>query len=216
MNSILLTRPIEINNRLNSLGWTREDLIEVVNAMVSARNDCTDNDPPGAPGWKSWCHGTRRLREIGTLMDLVPSDAGQISSVYDRERGIHIAVCNTDSGTGVPESQPNNRSKKGNATDRAVNANQTCFQPILDESLNTTFPNGTGEVVYWYLCVYSEGDVVRAELSLPICCDNGFFTAFHERIFLIGEDDGSIGGRVSRKGPDITPEFDINVTRKQA
>ena len=41
-------------------------------------------------------------------------------------------------------------------------------------------------VVYWYLCVYCEGDIVRAELSCPSECEAGFFKTFRERIILLG------------------------------
>src|SRR2546430_8080713 len=107
--------PIEVVNRLAELGWIREQLLEIVETMVAARNSCTENDPPGAPGWKSWCDGTRRLREIGSLLGWTRNDDHQISSIYDSKRGIKIAVVNTDDGTGLEKRQPQNRSKKGAA-----------------------------------------------------------------------------------------------------
>src|SRR6266478_497007 len=136
MKAKLLVNPIEINNRLETLGWKREDLLEVVQSMVGARNSCTENDPPSAPGWKAWCDGTRRLREIGTLLGLDRDEGGQISSIYDRKRGVKIAVCNTDDGTGIEARQPQNRSKKGAATDRAISTNQVVFGSIVDQAVN--------------------------------------------------------------------------------
>jgi hypothetical protein len=145
-------------------------------------------------------------------------DDGQISSIYDRKRGVKIAVCNTDDGTGITDRQPQNRSKKGAATDRAVSTNQTVFGSLLAESVNVIqlSSEGSNGVVYWYLCVYCEGDVVRAELSCPSECEGGFFKTFRERIFLIGGDDDSSGVRVRRDVPDSDAGFEISVIRKQA
>src|ERR1700732_4105873 len=56
--AIFLDNPVEVVNRLDSLGWKREELLEVVDAMVRARYNCTDNDPSGAAGWMAWKDGT--------------------------------------------------------------------------------------------------------------------------------------------------------------
>ncbi len=216
MNLKLLTNPIEVGNRLDELGLTREDLLEVVESMVAARNSCTENDPPSAPGFKSWSDGTRRLREIGAPLGWERNNDDYVCSIYHDKRGIKIAVCNTDDGTGIEMGQPQNRSKKGAATDRIICSNQSLFTNVLEDSKNVVqLPSGSS-VVYWYLCVYCEGDVVRAELSCPSECDGGFFKSFMERIILIGggEDDGGL--RVRRDTPDGDAGFEINVTRKQA
>lgn len=217
MKAILLKNPIEVANRLAELGWKKEDLIEVVDAMEGARNSCTENDPPSAPGWKSWCDGTRRLREIGSLHGLERCEDDHISSVFDKERGIKIAVVNTDDGTGIENRHPQNRSKKGAATDRAVSNNQGVLPNILDDANNVIqLQKPSGGVVYWYLCVYCEGDVVRAELSCPLECENGFFKSFHERILLISGDDDNTRLRILTDSPTAVPDFEINVKRKQA
>lgn len=217
MKSKLLTSPVEIGNRLEALGWSREQLLEVVDCMVSARNSCTENDPPTAPGWKSWCDGTRRLREIGALQGWERSEEDQISSAYDRKRGIKIAVCNTDDGTGIETSQPQNRNKKGAATDRVISINQSVFSEILDQALSVApISKDSSGGIYWYLCVYCEGDVFRAELSCPSVCEGGFFTAFSERIILVGGDADGSGVRKRHDAPDGDSGFEIKVTRKQA
>ena len=216
--AIVLNNPVVVRNRLAELGWKNEQLIEVVESMVAARNGCTANDPPGAPGWKSWCDGTRRVREIGSLLGWERNDDDHISSIYDKKAGIKIAVSNTDEGTGLEDKMPQNRSRKGAATDRVVSGNQGVFAPILETASNVIqLKNPPGGVIYWYLCVYCEGDDVRAELSCPLECENGFFKEFHERIILIGRDDGDGGVRLRREGPDGASDFgfEIHVTRKQ-
>jgi len=219
MPAAILINPVEVDNRLATLGWTREELIEVVGAMVAARNSCTDNDPSSAPGWMAWKEGTRRLREIGRPKGLQKDEESHLPSLIDLRRRLRFAVSNTDDGTGVEFRIPQNRSKKGPATDRLVDSNQaSLFDGIeFSEKVVALKPGAIepGGVVAWYLCVYSEGDEVRAELSCPLSVEAGFFSDFYERIVLVGPDDGWGGVKVRRDQPDDHgSEFDIPVSRK--
>jgi hypothetical protein len=63
MPTKIVKDPVEVGNRLEQLGVSKGKVIEVIEAMVSARADCTPNDPPGSHGWSSYRMGTRRLRE---------------------------------------------------------------------------------------------------------------------------------------------------------
>lgn len=212
---------IKVANRLAELGMpTRENLIEVAGAMVTAKSECTDNDPPGAPGWSSWRMGTRRLREETLSVEgWERDDSDQISSVINRALGVRIAVANTDDGTCIEDRVPQNRSKKGAATDRAISINQGSFMDILDESMTVVpFPKPDGAsapLITWYLCVHCEGDEVLAELSCPVGVEAGFFTGFSERIFILGHG-GEDAPMVRRGTPDDTDgtDLEISVTRK--
>lgn len=216
MTTKVLKNPIEVRNRLEDLGLSREKLLEVVDAMVGASAECTDNDPPGARGWSSWRMGTRRLREeMRSEPGWEKDESDQISSVVNVQRGLRIAVANTDDSTGLEERAPQNRSRKGAATDRVVNTNQQSFMNELEKSINvvTIAPIEKPKLVTWYLCAYSGADVFRAELSCPSGLEDGFFTGFLERIFLTDPEDGD-GIAVHRDGDDDESDFDIPVTRK--
>src|ERR1700730_8454964 len=172
MPAIYLNNPVEVDNRLDSLGWTRVELLEVVGAMVSARHSCTDNDPVNAPGWMAWKEGTRRLREIGRAKKLHKAEFDSIPCVIDPLRKLRFSVSNTDDGTAMEDRIPQNRSKKGPGTERAVSCNQTSiFDKFGDVfkviPLSRAKPQ-PGIVISWFLCTYCEGDEVRAELSCPI------------------------------------------------
>ena len=220
MPSIFRTNPVEVTNRLDEIGWRKDQLLEVVAAMVAARNSCTANDPSSAPGWMAWKEGIRRLREIGCPMGLERDETDQIPSVIDRERGIKFTVSNTDDCTGleIADRVPQNRSKKGPATDRVVSDNQGSFLDVLDATANVVplsmARRQPGILVCWYVCAYSEGDEVRAELSCPTSCEGGFFSDFIERIVLIGPE-GPDGAPVRRGTPEDGPEFDVPVVRKK-
>ena len=219
---IVVTKPIAVDNRLQQLGWELEQLLEVVNAMVAARAGCTDNDPASAPGWMSWKEGTRRMRELGRPMGLMKDDTDQVPSLMDIERKLRFLVSNTDDMTGLdnPFIQPQNRSKRGPATERAVAMNQGSLFDYMDMPKVAPLSRVSripGAYVSWYICVYNEGDEVRAELSCPVEVEFGYFKDFHERIILVGPD-GPHGASVRRRGPDddfgSASEFDIPVTRR--
>jgi hypothetical protein len=220
MKSPILTHPVEVSNRLQAFGFTREQFLEVIAASVAGRNSVTLNDPPGSAGWCAWQQGTRRLREIGGLIGMERDDSDQISCILDRKRNIRIAVANTDEGTGLENSKPINCSKKGAATDRLVSANSMgSFGILWEEARNVISlqPRNIKNAVLWYLCIYSDGDMVRAELSCPTICESGFLREFSERIIILGPEDCDdfVRCRDDRKGGG-GEEFEISITRKQS
>ncbi len=170
MPALVRVNPVEVTNRLEQLGWSLEELLEVVDAMVSARNSCTENDPSSAPGWMAWKEGTRRLRELGRPRGMQKDDTDQMPSLIDRSRRLRFLVSNTDEYTGVKgEFYPQNRSKKGPGTDRLVAVNQISLFPE-EELKRIAVING---LTAWYVCVYSDRDVCRAELSCPVDVSGG-------------------------------------------
>lgn len=211
MTALICKAEPEVSDKLSQLRLNREKLDEVIHAMVAARNGCTPNDVPSAAGYYSWAAGTRRMRELFADDGWTKNEAGQLSTLFNEELGIKVVVSNTDDGTGVEAGMPQNRSQKGAATDRAISRNQMFMGAIIDEARDSTSE-------YWYLCVYAEGDVVRAELSLPVELTNGYFTGFQQRIFLTGHGGSAapVVTPVVTDGPSSDAEFDVPVTRKQA
>ena len=215
MTSRILVDPVAVRNRLDEMGLTYDELIEVVGAMVGERALCTDNDPPGARGWASWRMGIRRLRELLCRKEgWVKDDTDQVSSVLNQDRALRITVSNTDENTGIEDLilHPRNRTEKGIVTTRIVRQNQYSFMAILDGSMDVVqFPQATTSVpvITWYLCLYNEGDVVRAELSCPDDLENGFFAGFLERIILLGLETPDkdaprrYGDNDGEDGPDV-------------
>lgn len=228
MPAIIVSRPIEIANELERIGLTGEQVLEIIHAMAGAKADATENDPPGAGGWSAWRMGIRRSREVTIhdkrFPDWERDETGQVSSVINREIGVRLLVANTDDGTGIDaqDRYPQNRSKKGAATDRLVQSNQGSFFEWLEESSNVVvFPTSAEPqgMVSWYVCVYTGGEEVRAEVSCPIGIEAGFFTGFHKRIIILGEGDAGIDPVKSKRPEGDRPDgevidFDISVTRK--
>lgn len=217
MPETVVADPIEVANRLEvQFRLTRDELLDVVDAMVRARIDCTANDPAGSRGWAAYQIGTRRMREIGGPAGYVRDSSDQIESAYNKSLKVKIVVANTDEGTGIKGRIPQNRSKKGAATERVIDVNQTdLFEQLEADSTIKPFPVRNQSVIEtWYLLVYHEGDVVRAELSLPAKAQDGFFVAVPERIFLTRPGDNIPVKR--REEDDSESEFEISVTKREA
>jgi hypothetical protein len=215
---------IEVTNRLGDLATSSEQLLEVVGAVVAARADCTDNDPFGSRGWRGWQMGTRRSREVHVGADgWEKDDTDQVPAIINKRFGIRIVICNTDDGTSIEMGKPQNRHKKGSATNRAIDANQGSFMDRLDETVSVISiakrrTSATGAILTYFLCVYAEGDDIRAELSCPVNVENGFFDDFVERIFIIGGDTGESSPARRRKPDDDIQggsEYSIPVIRKK-
>ena len=218
MQAVIFKEPIEVTNRLAECRTSRELALAVVDAMITAKSECTDNDPSGSRGWRAWQMGTRRLREVHIgVGDWEKDDTGQVPSIVSKKLGMRIVVCNTEDGTCLDALQPQNSSRKGASTDHAVDANQTSM--FADEetgkvvSLNRVITSA-GPVVTYYLCVYAEGDDVRAELSRPKEFENGFFTGFSERIYIVGGDTPPTETTL-KPVEDGEGEYDIPVTLKK-
>lgn len=218
MRTLFVSNPIEVDHRLADLGWTRQEMMEIVDAMVSARFSCTENDPSSAPGWMAWKDGIRRMRELGSRHGFENTDEDQIPWLSDVSRGRRFSVANTDDATGCEHRQPQNRSRKGAATDRIVAENGAMLfeEAELPEMVKPLSVARThrGLIQSWYLCVYANGDDVTAELSCPVAIEGGYFENFHERIVLIAPDDDGLEVTNDRDVTDEEDSFDIPVSKK--
>jgi hypothetical protein len=220
MTAILVTNPIQAANRIESLGLNNSLLLEVIDSMALARRNCTDNDPPGSPGWSAYRDGTRRLREVFATLGWDRDDFNQIACIAHKKRGLRVSVISGDAATGDPDKFASNVTQKGAATHMIVSANQMSFMDSLDVDMNivrlSSVQNQPGVIVHWYLFVYCDGDEVRAELSCPVKCSDGYFTDFEERIFISREDGGNFAPKKKTTIPTDGSEFDIPVVRKMA
>lgn len=223
MQTLVVVEPLEVENELEKIGLSATQVLEIVHAMAAARADATENDPPGAAGWSAWRMGIRRAREVTIHDKRFPNwerdETGQVSSVVNRKIGVRLLVSNTDDGTGIDaeDRYPQNRSKKGAATDGIVQGNQGVFEFMEKASNVVAFPKVADDgqdIASWYLCVYSLADELRAELSCPVGIEGGFFTKFRKRIIILGGGGTGIDPVTRKKSDGEVVEFDIPVARK--
>ena len=168
----------EIDSRLSSFGVTKDELMTVVQMAVSARADAVAHDPVTAPGTLSYIYGTRGIRDIFAAKGWTPDCTFGIESIYDPKTGTKVIFQNTDSA--CDDRNPKAISAKGRASEMAIMLASKCLIPDMEEERQKRL---RGPV--WYLCVFANGDDVRAELSRPLSVEDGQFSGFIERIFIL-------------------------------
>lgn len=192
---------------MESLGTSRDELLEAVKMSVRARGDATPDDPAFTAGMLAYIFGTRGLRVMHGPQGWKRCRTDNIESIYNPKTGTKIVFQNAERA-GDPFNDPVAISKKGPAAARAVATGQLELFPAIREAevREQTAP-------HWYLFVEANGGDVRAELSFPKAVEDEEFSGFNDRILLIqrGEWDG-IDLKDDTK-PDI--DFDVDVTRKR-
>ncbi|CAJ4098311.1 Uncharacterised protein [Burkholderia pseudomallei] len=212
----------EVESRLSQLGLTRDIVIEVVQACVAGYAGCTDNDPPGAPGYSSWRYGVRRSRELLRPLGWLKDNTGGYATCLNREKKVRLAIMNADDGAGIPDRVPQNRSKKGPNSERAAFNNKQVHQFALPDADDWPVPEGEvlvtdlSEYATWHVCVFIKGDIVQAELSLLGDFDGGYASECLEKIILVapGEWNTPIRDQNGSDDDDDLDAFPIEVTRK--
>lgn len=218
MEPITRTEPWDVDCRLVELDLTREVLIDIVKASVAGSGDCSDNDPPSARGYESYRQGTRRARELLCGEVWEKDDSGNFCSVINHKRRLKLVVMNSDDGAGLPGRIPQNRCRKGPNSERAaeINAQIGLFQPgELPLSSLKGVPPATHGYTTWHLCVFIDGETVRAELSLLNRFRFGYFTGFFEKNIVVGVGDWKpLAVFDDPTEDDGASEFLIEVNRK--
>jgi hypothetical protein len=204
---LILNEEAEVVTRLEQLGTTKAELIDVVRAAVGGRRQATPFDPLSAGGQFAWIYGTRQLRAIFVNKGWESCRADNIESVFNPAIGIKIMYQSAERA-GDRIFDPLSISKKGAGAARAVEMGQEELWPEMRER-----ELRESNAANWYLFVYAIGDDVRAELSFPKAIEGDQFHGFHERILLVQHGEWA--------GIDITPDeapiadFDVTVTAKE-
>lgn len=214
MVAVIYAHPYESRERLDRLGTSRDEWIEVVKACVAGRGDATDNHPQSAGGQFAWIFGTGRMREIFRRKGLDKEVLNGVETVVDHQRKVRFAVVSTDGGTAYLDRSPKNRTPKGAASEKITDLNNQQEMDFVDSSGNPISQQDESDgYSSWYLCVYDDGNDVRAELSSPIGFKSGYFIKFSERIFILGPGEWSAVS-TSNSDDDLGPELEIDVRRK--
>jgi hypothetical protein len=214
MLAFIRTESWDVARRLADFGMTREQLLEVIRACASGAGNVTENDPPGTHGWETYRFGVRRLREELRPDGWEPDNTDGLATITNAQLKMRIAVANTNDATGILDRTrfPQNRNKKGPTAERAAETNQALL-PGVDWPAVTKLRGDVidiDDLVTWYLCIYVNGDDVRAELSLLDKVEDGWFTDWKERIIILKPGDWK-NVEMPSEEDDLGPELEIDV-----
>jgi hypothetical protein len=180
----------------------RWGLLEAVRAAVAGRAGATDNDARSAAGYGAWNSPTRRLREVyREFKGWEKFEENGVEGILNHNLKLRIVVVSTDEGTCDLESSPRNRTPKGPARKSNIDLNNQ--MSLFGKSL----PVIRAGYQTLELCIFDDGNDVRAELSLPVGFEDKRFLQFAERIFLIDPGEWiKIAIDSDENGDDIEPE----------
>ena len=149
------------------------------------------------------------MRQIFRREGWEKSDEDGVETIVHRDLKVRVAILNTDSGTADKSRTPRNRTRKGPASEKITDLNDQ-FEMFNPRETGAKEPEG---YPLWYLCVFDNGKIVRAELSRPIEFRSSHFEKFAERIFIVSGDDWSKMAIASPDQPEA-PDFDMKVRRR--
>jgi hypothetical protein len=203
------TSPRDITDALAELGLTVEILSDAILRGENARDSCTANDPPSAPGFYSWAGTVRALRDILIPLGWMRNDDVNYSRVVNAELNVAIAVVTGDEGTGNKDMSPKTKYPKGPATQAAVSCNQGNLFGNGDAPEPEAEPDDNR--ITWMLLRKRTGDTVYAELSLPSLMSDGQVERWEGRIIL---EPMTFDPLIDVEDDSSEPPIDIVVRRR--
>lgn len=180
----------EVESRLAKFGVTIDELKEVANLVLAARNESVSADPLNAKGQLSYIYGTRFLRFLFCNKGWEIQRNENIESVRNPMTGERIIYQNVDVACHKFFS-PKAISGKGAASSRIIDSAQgSLFGDTMPPEVVPLSRIHSLNSLVWYFCVSFKDDAVFCELSLPSSIDTGNFNnLFIERIFIQNDND---------------------------
>lgn len=205
---VVVTEEWQVKQELRVLGLTPEIIRNIAIAAAGARADALPVDPCSAPGTLAYIQGVRSIR-----LQLLPqgweiSRVGNVESTVNFKRGVQLCFQNVD--VACTAKNPEAISGKGAASRSLVLSGQTELFPRQEEAPEQEL--GTTPVV-WLICVSSDDETVRAEVSCPEAFEGNQFEGFKKRLFVIDESFEPSPDQ-SRNSDDDFPDIDVQVTKK--
>lgn len=213
--------PDEIQTRLAAIGGlTVAILHEAATQGELARADCTANHPPLAAAFNAWADTTRSLRDQLLPRGWMKSDEGNYAIVVSPDGQFAVVVASGDENTGSLILPPKTKSPKGPRTYEIVSQNAVqlhLFEEVSDDEIRAALIAGTASNrLTWVLLIGRSDSMLQIELSLPQGIgEDGRPEDWAERIILPSIPlDGQAEAKL--RGPEPGPDFDVDVTRRQA
>ncbi len=203
----------EVDAKLKAeFGCSREELIHVVHRVVAARADSVDDDPLSASGQFAYIFGTRNVRGLFKRKGWVTHREENVEAVRNPQTGKLIVYQSVDVAASKDRS-PRAVTGKGSGSRRIIDAAQGALFP--DDAVREAIPDFLARFrpEIWYFCVSVDGDEVCAELSLPVSLEDGNFSGFFERIFIVSGGEWA-GLRITDAPATDVIELQPKISRK--
>jgi len=211
----LIISPSDVEKELASLGISSDDLIEVGKRGLAARNNATENDPPGTGGFYAYSGITRAFRELYLPKRWEKLTKHNLPFTINTENKIAVVISSGDSNVGIEERAPRTKNPKGKQYQSVIYDNQDFFG-IEEKTQKLIFPDFQ-TLVLLYCCDNKKGEM-RLELSSPINMDTkGYVDEWYKRILLSPipfDAEPTTKRKQTNLSFDNSQDFDIPVKRR--
>lgn len=209
----IISEPWAIDSRLREVfDAKKSDFFPIAREVVGAKADYVpENDPINTQGQFMYIHGVRNTRAFFRSKGWFPVRDRNVELVRHPERALSVGYQTVDLAS-VEKHLPQAISGKGSGSRRVVDdAQMDLFSSEFFEVHEQSSPPTKNGL--WYICVSASQDDVRAEISLFSGIEDGNFSGYHERIFLLeeGEWDDIL---IKDNEPEDAVEFEPIVRRK--
>ena len=205
--------PVDVHQRLNKLGLSKDHIDQTVQAGLLARRECTGNHPVTAAGFNQWSEMVRVYRDLLLPVGWELSNEANQGLICNPGNGICIAVVQGDKKTGRADSIPSTRSPRGPKTTAAVMSNNDfLFSEMAEDEIAALAESHRD---FWLFMVHfnERAGRVQSELSRPIRMSEGKRPiAWSERI-IFPDVVFSDPAPLPLPGPR-TPEIVVEVKRR--
>lgn len=214
---MLLPKPVVINEgpqvheELRRLGLTPEIVRTVARQAAAAKAEALEIDPSSTPGTLAYIHGVRGIRlALLTVDGWRLSRAGNVESTVNDELGIQICFQNVD--TACTDRQPQAISGKGAGSRKLILDGQT---ELFDREAPQAMDAVGSTPTVWVLCVSTDGQKLRAEVSCPEAFEGNQFEGFSKRIWVVDEDLAPAPDQIDLPGDGDGPvEHEVRIAKK--
>ncbi|QEQ96257.1 hypothetical protein [Neptunomonas concharum] len=181
LSEVIFKEETDVTDKLAFFGVTAPQLLQLAHNVATARSQATPLHAANAAGTFAYHEGVRGKREL-----FISNQTGWVAASY---KGIE-AVENHDKGL-IVVFQNVTQACSSNSP-KAISGKKTGSKELVESNNNfELFPETKPQKTLhenksvWYLCVSSDIENVKVELSRPTSIDdNGQFSAFSERIFI--------------------------------
>ncbi len=181
----VFSEPLDVERELATLGLTVDFVKKVASQSRSAKMETLPIDPCNSPGTQAYMYGVRAIRRaLLRKKGWRISRMGNVEATVNDKLGIQILFQNVDLACSLTHEPESVSGKGGGARQMIRSGNQ-------GELFSNNQPKHLGKIgcipKVWLVCVSSNENTLKAEVSAPKDFEGEQFDGFSRRIFVIDE-----------------------------
>lgn len=207
---IIINEGYSVQQELHALGLTVDIVSTIARKAAAAKAEALEIDPSSTPGTLAYINGVRAIR-----MELLPlgwrlSRTGNVEATVNDKLGIQICFQNVDIACSEPNLQA--ISGKGAGSRKLIQKGQA---ELFDRDAPEAVDAFGSVPTVWAVCVSTDSNRLRAEVSCPEAFEGNQFEGFSKRIWVVDEYLEPTPGNIGQPDDDSGPvEHEVRIAKK--